>query len=189
MGNRLSRIVTRTGDDGRTGLADGSRVDKDAPRLEAIGTIDELSSVIGFAASLVPQADDTARLRDTLALVQHDLFDLGGALSRPGAELLSEAHVRRLEAAVGEMNATLPPLKEFTLPGGSPAVGAFHMARTVARRAERRLVSALDLDPQPAACGLAYLNRLSDLLFVAARTVARSEDGAEVLWEPGKSLA
>ncbi len=189
MGYRLSKIVTRKGDGGRTGLSDGSRVDKDTPRVEAIGTIDELSSHVGFARSLICDAEPTAALHATLMLVQHDLFDLGGALSRPGAELLSEAHVARLDRIVEEMNANLPPLEEFILPGGSRMAGALHIARTVARRAERRLVSALDTDPQPGAFGQAYLNRLSDLLFVAARTVGRLEGQDERYWEAEKGLS
>lgn len=189
MGNRLSKIVTRTGDEGKTGLSDGSRVDKDTPRMEAIGTIDELSSQIGFAHSLVPDDETLAPLRESLTLVQHDLFDLGRSLSRPGAELLSQAHVDRLDTIVEEMNAGLPPLKEFILPSGSTAIGAFHVARTVARRAERRLLSALEIDPQPGAYGIAYLNRLSDILFVAARTVARKEGSREVYWQAGKSVS
>ena len=188
MGNRLSKIVTRTGDAGKTGLSDGSRVDKDAPRIKAIGTVDELSSHIGFAQGLTSNNHDLIGLREALTLIQHDLFDLGGALSLPGVELLSQAHVDRLDDIVEMLNADLPPLKEFILPGGSAAVGAFHIARTVARRAERQLLSALETDPQPAAFGLAYLNRLSDVLFIAARTVARSEGTKEVYWEARNSL-
>ncbi len=149
--------------------------------MEAIGTIDELSSQIGFAQSFVAKDQALANLCDPLTLVQHDLFDLGGALSRPGAELLSQAHVERLDAIVEELNAGLPPLKEFILPGGSKAVGAFHIARTVARCAERRLLSALVIDPQPGAFGIAYLNRLSDILFVAARVVARARHPRSLL--------
>lgn len=189
MGHRLSRIVTRTGDAGKTGLSDGSRVDKDTPRIEAIGTIDELSSQIGFAHGLLAEVQDLSNLRDALILVQHDLFDLGGALSYPDAILLSRAHVERLDMLVEEMNASLPPLKEFILPGGSMLVGAFHVARTIARRAERRLLSAIETDPQPSEFGLAYLNRLSDVLFVAARTVARSQGRMEIYWEAAKSLS
>lgn len=189
MKNRLSRIVTRTGDAGRTGLSDGSRIDKDAPRMEAIGTIDELNSHIGFARSLITPDGDTAPLHAALALVQHDLFDLGGALSRPGAGLLSAAHVARLDRLATGMNADLPPLKDFILPGGPSAAGACHIARTVARRAERRLISALATDPQPGTFGLAYLNRLSDILFIAARIVTRAGGGAETCWEAGNSLS
>ncbi|MFV0382433.1 cob(I)yrinic acid a,c-diamide adenosyltransferase [Paracoccus sp. (in: a-proteobacteria)] len=189
MGNRLSKIVTRTGDGGKTGLSDGSRVDKDTPRIEAIGTLDELGSQIGLAQSLVSAGKDTDALREALTLVQHDLFDLGAALSRPGAVLLSQAHVDRLDVIAEQMNASLPPLREFILPGGSVAVGALHVARTVARRAERRLLSALATDTQPGSSGLAYLNRLSDLLFIAARTVCRAEGRPEVFWQAGKSLS
>ncbi len=176
MGHRLSRIVTRTGDDGTTGLSDGSRRRKDDALIEAIGTVDELNSVIGHAESL----QDNADLRAALVGIQHDLFDLGGALSMPGHTVLSEAHVSALEALVADWNADLPPLKEFILPGGSPAIAALHVARTVSRRAERRLLS---LDDERAANGRVYLNRLSDLLFVAARVVA---GGNERYWRPNQ---
>jgi len=189
MGHRLSKIVTRTGDAGKTGLSDGSRVDKDTPRIEAIGTVDELSSHIGFAQALMPADARLEALQEALTLVQHDLFDLGGGLSQPGVELLSQAHVDRLDGIVEAMNADLPPLKEFILPGGSAAVGALHVARTIARRAERRLLRALAVDSQPGAFGQAYLNRLSDVLFVATRTVGRTEGNGEHYWEAGKSLS
>lgn len=189
MANRLSKIVTRTGDAGTTGLSDGSRVDKNAPRIEVIGTVDELNSHIGFAQGLVPNNEDAMVLREALIFIQHDLFDLGGALSRPGVELLSQEHVDRLDGIFELMNADLPPLKEFILPGGSVAVGAFHVARTVARRAERQLLTAQEVDPHPGAFGLIYLNRLSDVLFVAARTVARLEGKKEVYWEATNSLS
>ena len=189
MGNRLSKIVTRTGDAGKTGLSDGSRVDKDTPRMEAIGTIDELNSQIGFARSLIAGNEDMDEVRSMLVLAQHDLFDLGSALSRPDADLLTQAHVDRIEASAERLNASLPALKEFILPGGSPAVGALHIARTICRRAERRLLSQLESDAQPGAFGLAYLNRLSDLLFIAARTVGASDGSGEHYWESGKSLA
>ncbi|WP_254813705.1 cob(I)yrinic acid a,c-diamide adenosyltransferase [Rhodovulum sp. ES.010] len=181
--------MTRTGDAGKTGLSDGSRVDKDTPRMEAIGTIDELNSQIGFARSLIAGSEDMEDIRNMLVLAQHDLFDLGGALSLPGADLLTKAHIDRIEASAERLNAKLPALKEFILPGGSPAVGAFHVARTTCRRAERRLLSQLDCDPQPGAFGLAYLNRLSDLLFIMARTVGASDGSGEQYWEAGKSLA
>lgn len=189
MGNRLSKIVTRTGDTGKTGLSDGSRVDKDTPRIEAIGTIDELNSQIGFARSLITGGDEMDALRETLVNVQHDLLDFGGALSRPGAEILSTAHLDRVETIAQDLNASLPPLKDFILPGGSPAVGALHVARSICRRAERRVLASLEIDPQPATYGTAYLNRLSDLLFIVARTVGRSDGSDEQYWEAGKSLA
>ncbi|QCP87724.1 cob(I)yrinic acid a,c-diamide adenosyltransferase [Cereibacter sphaeroides] len=189
MGNRLTKIVTRTGDTGTTGLSDGARVDKDAPRMEAIGTVDELSSQLGLAQALISGSPEGTALCETLSLLQHDLFDLGGALSMPLAPLLSEAHVARLDGILEALNAELPPLKEFILPGGSAAIAALHVARCVARRAERRLVSLLADEPQDGASGLAYLNRLSDLLFVMARTVARQEGVAEHYWQSQKSLS
>ncbi|RAZ85251.1 cob(I)yrinic acid a,c-diamide adenosyltransferase [Cereibacter johrii] len=189
MGNRLTKVVTRTGDTGTTGLSDGARVDKDAPRMEAIGTVDELSSQMGLAQALIAGSPEGAALCETLSLLQHDLFDLGGALSMPLAPLLSEAHVARLDGILEALNAELPPLKEFILPGGSAAIAALHVARCVARRAERRLVSLLADEPQDGASGLAYLNRLSDLLFVMARTVARQEGVAEHCWQSQKSLS
>ena len=189
MGNRLSKIITRTGDAGKTGLSDGSRVDKDTPRIEAIGTIDELNSQIGFASSLITECEEIIEVRKTLTLSQHDLFDLGGALSRPGADLLSHAHVDRIEASAERLNHNLPNLKEFILPGGSRAVGALHVARAICRRAERRLLTQLDSEPQPGAFGVAYLNRLSDLLFIAARTVGASDGSGEQYWEAEKNLA
>ena len=178
MGHRLSSIVTRTGDDGTTGLSDGSRIAKTAPLMEAIGTVDELNSAIGFAESLL----DRTELCDALTTIQHDLFDLGGALSIPGRDVLTEAHITRLDLIVEDWNEDLPPLKEFILPGGLPATGALHMARTVCRRAERVL---LCVDDARARLGCVYLNRLSDLLFVAARV---SSGGQERAWQKGRSL-
>lgn len=175
MGNRLSRIVTRTGDNGTTGLSDGSRLPKDDALVEAMGVIDELNSVIGFAES--QQVDDGIKAQ--LVKIQHDLFDLGGALSLPGFAVLTKAHVEALELAVEAWNADLPPLKEFILPGGSAAVASLHMARTVCRRAERRMVS---LGEERAETGRIYLNRLSDLLFVASRVAGR---GQERYWVKG----
>jgi cob(I)alamin adenosyltransferase len=178
MGNRLSKIITRTGDDGTTGLGDGSRVAKDSARIEAIGTVDELNSAIGLLGALPALPSTVSRL---LLRVQHDLFDLGGELAVPGYSVLTEAHVTALEDAVEEFNAQLPPLKEFILPGGSEAAARCHLARTVARRAERRCWTLVHAG-NTGGIALIYLNRLSDLLFVLARTLARHEDGAEVLW-------
>ena len=189
MGHRLSRIVTRTGDTGTTGLSDGSRVDKDTPRMEVIGTIDELNSFIGFAQSQINPGKATEPLIQALRFIQHDLFDLGGGMSLPGTELLSKAHVERLDTIVSQMNQTLPPLKEFILPVGSPAVGALHIARSVCRRTERRLLSAIVSDPQPSQFAIAYLNRLSDVLFIAARVVGRIEGSVESYWEANNSIS
>lgn len=179
MGNRLSRIVTRTGDGGTTGLADGTRLPKDHARIEALGTVDELNSQLGL---LLACADVPGDARQVLLRTQHDLFDLGGELSLPGQALIAESHVAALEAAVARMNGSLPPLKEFILPGGSEAAARCHVARTVARRAERccwRLAGEGGANP----LSLAYLNRLSDLLFVMARALARQAGGSEVLWD------
>jgi cob(I)alamin adenosyltransferase len=178
MGNRLSKIVTRTGDDGTTGLGDGSRVAKDSPRVEAVGCVDELNSCVGvvLAVSSVPQDVSHCLLR-----VQHDLFDLGGELAVPGYTMVTDAHIDKIEADVEHFNEALPPLKEFILPGGGLAAAHCHVARTVARRAERRcwtLSKAEALNP----LALVYLNRLSDLLFVLSRALARHEHGSEILW-------
>jgi len=178
MGHRLSKIVTRTGDAGTTGLGDGSRVAKDTPRVIAIGSVDELNSTIGvLLAEDLPEP-----IAQCLTAVQHDLFDLGGELSIPGFVTMTDAHVDRLEADVERFNADLAPLKEFILPGGNPAAAQCHVARTVARRAERRcwaLARTQTLNPLM----LTYLNRLSDLLFVLARVLARSGGGSEILWD------
>jgi cob(I)alamin adenosyltransferase len=178
MGNRLSRIYTRTGDDGTTGLGDGSRVAKDSVRVEAYGTVDELNSIIGVLLA-VPALPPPVTA--CLTEVQHELFDMGGELCIPGHRVITAEHVERLENALDEFNDPLPPLKEFILPGGGPAAAACHLARTVARRAERRvwtLAKSESINPEVAK----YLNRLSDLLFVLARVLARHERGAEVLW-------
>ncbi len=184
MANRLTRIYTRTGDGGQTGLADGSRVAKDAPRVETMGDIDELNSTLGvLLAEVLP--DD---VRTCLSGAQNDLFDLGGELSVPGHTILTEAHVTRLEAALDGFNATLPALKDFILPGGTRAAALAHLARTVCRRAERRVVTLAKTEAVPElACP--YLNRLSDLLFVMSRVLNRFADtaGGDVLWQPGKN--
>ncbi|MEO6079680.1 MAG: cob(I)yrinic acid a,c-diamide adenosyltransferase [Steroidobacteraceae bacterium] len=179
MGNRLSKIITRTGDDGTTGLGDGSRVPKDSARIEAIGTIDELNSAIGLLRSLPDLPPPVSKL---LLRVQHDLFDLGGELAVPGYSVLTEIHVTALEDSVEEFNAQLPPLKEFILPGGSETAARCHLARTIARRAERRCWTLAQAE-NTRGIALIYLNRLSDLLFVLARTLARHEGREEVLWD------
>lgn len=183
MGNRLSKIYTRTGDDGTTGLGDGSRTDKDSLRVEAYGTVDEANSAIGviLAVETVP-ADIRACLDD----VQHDLFDLGGELCLPGHEAIASDHVDRLERELDRLNADLPPLKDFILPGGGAAAAACHLARTIVRRAERRVTSLKREEPVRGAV-VRYLNRLSDLLFVIARVLARAESGQEVTWNRDRS--
>ncbi|MDX5411298.1 MAG: cob(I)yrinic acid a,c-diamide adenosyltransferase [Thauera sp.] len=177
MGNRLSKIYTRTGDAGDTGLGDGTRVPKDSLRVEAFGCVDELNSHIGL---LIAQPALPAEIRATLTGVQHELFDLGGELCIPGHQAIGDAHVARLEQALDALNADLPPLKEFILPGGNVAAATAQVARAVCRRAERRVVS-LAREENVNAPAIAYLNRLSDLLFVIARVLARA-DGGEVLW-------
>jgi len=178
MGNRLSKIYTRTGDDGSTGLGDGTRVTKDNSRVEAYGTVDEANSAIGVILSSASFPD---RFRACLTEVQHDLFELGGELCIPGHAAVESGYIDKLEAALDEFNADLPPLKDFILPGGGPSAAACHVARTVVRRAERRVISlARDEDVREEL--YRYLNRLSDLLFVIARQAARAESGEEVLW-------
>lgn len=175
----LSRIYTRTGDDGTTGLGDGSRVPKDGPRVEAYGCVDEANSALGVLLAVPGLPADVAEL---LTRVQHELFDLGGELCIPGHRAIGAAQVQALEDALDAFNDRLPPLKEFILPGGGPAAAACHLARAICRRAERRswtLARAQDVAPEP----LQYLNRLSDLLFVLARVLARHENGSEVLWK------
>jgi len=175
--NRLTEIVTRTGDDGRTGLADGRRVAKHDPRIETLGAVDELNSHIGLLASETLPADIAA----LLAAIQNDLFDLGGELALPDHAQVSDAHVARLDAAIARHNAQLPPLKEFILPGGSRAAALAHVCRSVCRRAERRL-SQLGDSELLAPRLLHYLNRLSDLLFVLARVLNREAGGNEPTW-------
>jgi len=183
MADRLNRIVTRGGDRGETSLADGARVSKADPRIALMGEVDELNSAIG----VVLAHDPGAEVRETLILAQHDLFDLGGSLSMPGAPVLSPAHVARIEGAALDLNKALPPLKEFVLPGGAPVVAFLHVARTVCRRVERAAVATLSR--QEAADAVRYLNRLSDFLFIAARAEARRLGAPEVLWVKAKSLS
>jgi cob(I)alamin adenosyltransferase len=181
MGHRLSKIVTRTGDAGTTGLGDGSRVGKDSVRITAIGEVDELNSLLGLL--LCESLPD--EVRDLLIGVQHDLFDLGGELAVPGGEFLSPGQPARLEEAVERYNAELSPLKEFILPGGTRAASVAHLARTVCRRAERSVVTLGAVEPVSEATRQ-YLNRLSDLLFVLGRWLNKSAGGGDVLWEKGK---
>ena len=181
MGNRLSRIVTRTGDAGETGLGDGSRTPKDSLRIVAIGEVDELNSALGVVlAEALPEA-----IRAVLLTVQHDLFDLGGELCLPGQSLVQAGQVAQLEEWVETFNADLPPLKEFVLPGGTRPAAMIHLARAICRRAERAVVHlghAEALTPAPRQ----YLNRLSDLLFVLGRVLNRAGGGGDVLWQKGR---
>jgi cob(I)alamin adenosyltransferase len=178
MGNRLSKIYTRTGDDGSTGLGDGARVSKESLRVEAYGTVDETNSALGVVLAIPELPPD---IRRTLTEIQHDLFDLGGELCIPGHVMITAAHVARLEQELDGFNEGLPPLKEFILPGGGAAAAACHLARTICRRAERRCWS-LAREENVAAEALKYLNRLSDLLFVLARILARGSAAGEVVW-------
>ncbi len=178
MGKRLSKIYTRTGDDGTTGLGDGTRVAKDSLRVEAFGTVDEANSAIGVVLAVAAVPDG---IRDILTEVQHDLFELGGELCIPGYSAVRDEFIDRLEQQLDALNADLPALKEFILPGGGQAAAACHLARTIVRRAERSTATlASDEDVRPEV--LRYLNRLSDLLFVIARVLSRVESGQEVLW-------
>src|ERR1700734_1614109 len=182
MGNRLSKIYTRTGDDGTTGLGDGSRVPKENLRVEAYGTVDEANSAIGVVLSVAALPPPIA---GCLTEVQHDLFDLGGELCIPGHRMIEAAHVERLETELDSFNEALPPLKEFILPGGGPASAACYVARAGCPRAGRRcwaLARTESVSPE----ALKYLNRLSDLLFVLARVLARYENGSEVVWRRRK---
>jgi cob(I)alamin adenosyltransferase len=181
MGHRLSKIYTRTGDDGTTGLGDGTRVEKDSPRVEAYGTVDELNSLIGLL--LTHELPDA--VRDCLTSVQHRLFDVGGELCMPGHKAIDAHDVHELERTLDDMNRHLKPLKEFILPGGSPAAAVCHVARTVCRRAERRVVT-LSRTEAVSADAIKYLNRLSDLLFVIARWLNAQAGHRDVLWKPGK---
>ena len=179
MGHRLSKIYTRTGDKGETGLGDGSRIEKDHIRVEAFGTVDELNSVIGMIlAHNIPED-----VSECLNKIQHHLFDLGGELCIPGHNALDESYITWLESMLDSFNADLPMLKEFILPSGGHATSACHLARSVCRRAERRVVT-LAKDETISPHSISYLNRLSDLLFVTARVLARHENGSEVLWQP-----
>jgi len=181
MGNRLTKIVTRTGDDGTTGLGDGTRVGKDAPRVAVLGDVDELNSAIGVVlAEPLPES-----IRKALLAVQNDLFDLGGEMSIPGRAALWDAHVTELERRIESLNKALPALKEFILPGGTRAGAACHLARAVCRRSERSLV-VLGRVEGVSALAIQYLNRLSDFLFIAARTINAEARVPEPQWKPGR---
>jgi cob(I)alamin adenosyltransferase len=185
MGHRLSRIYTRTGDDGTTGLGDGQRVRKDHARVEAYGTVDEANSAIGMVLGVSGLPDAIIRC---LTEIQHDLFDLGGELCIPGTQAIKAEQITRLENELDGLNDPLPALKDFILPGGGPAAAACHLARTIVRRAERRvwtLAASEAVNPEVPK----YLNRLSDLLFVIARVLARHESGFEVLWRHDRGAA
>jgi len=182
MGNRLSKIYTRTGDDGTTGLGDGSRTAKDGVRVAAYGTTDELNSVLGMLLTQPLPATVTNVLHE----VQHHLFDLGGELCIPGHQAIQQSHIDWLEQTLDHYNEALPPLKDFILPGGSAAAATCHLARTVCRRAERLVVTLQREDTVPP-FSLQYLNRLSDLLFVVARVLARHDGGSEVLWQKDRA--
>jgi cob(I)alamin adenosyltransferase len=178
VGNRLSKIYTRTGDDGSTGLGDGSRVAKDSLRVNAYGTVDELNSSLGVVLACdLPDAVAT-----TLIRIQHELFNLGGELCIPGMALVQDSDVGRLETELDAFNEDLPVLKEFILPGGGMAAAHCHLARTIARRAERDVI-ALSREESVRGEGIRFLNRLSDLLFVIARVLARASAHGEVLWQ------
>ena len=189
MGFRLSKIYTRTGDTGETGLGDGRRVPKDHPRVEAIGEVDTLNSHVGvLLAGLTAGVASRPALQeviDVLVPCQHRLFDLGGELAMPEYQALNSAEVERLEAAIDHWNEELGPLENFILQGGSALIAQAHVCRSLARTAERRCQHLNAVEPL-SGVGLAYINRLSDLLFVAARIIARREGVAEILWEPAK---
>ena len=175
MGNRITRVYTRTGDDGTTATADGERISKHAPLVTAIGEVDELNAIVGLLRAEQPEPD----LDERLELVQHDLFSYGGELSMPEYQQLDKAHVRALEDEIDRLNEMLPPLKEFILPVGSRQVALCHQARVVCRRAER---SVSGLSPHPRSILMHYINRLSDYFFVLAREIARRQGYPEVYW-------
>ena len=181
MGHRLTKIYTRTGDDGSTGLGDGNRVRKDSPRVEAYGAVDELNSSVG----VILACDVPPSVRECLTDVQQGLFDLGGELCMPEGEIVTPGQVERLEIALDQFNADLPALKDFILPGGAPSAAACHVTRAVCRRAERRAWTLAD-QATVNRHSLEYLNRLSDLLFVLARVLARNEGANEQLWKGGR---
>lgn len=182
MGHRLSKIYTRTGDQGTTALGDGKRVAKDCPRVEANGAVDEVNCILGIVLALeIPEV-----VKACLTRIQHELFDLGGELSIPTHQIIQQTHIDQLETDLDFFNIDLPSLKEFILPGGGLAASHCHHARAACRRAERRIVTLSQHDSvYPTA--IAYLNRLSDLLFVVARVLSRYEGSQEVLWHSPRS--
>ena len=186
MGFRLSKIYTRTGDKGETGLGDGRRVPKDHPRIEAIGEVDTLNSQVGLLlAGLIEHSEQTPGLIELIEVLepcQHRLFDLGGELAMPEYQALDKVEIERLEAAIDRWNEELGPLENFILPGGSSLIAQAHVCRSLARSAERRCQQLNALEPL-AGVGLAYINRLSDVLFVAARLIAKRQGIAEILWQ------
>ncbi|BFM10604.1 cob(I)yrinic acid a,c-diamide adenosyltransferase [Simiduia litorea] len=188
MGNRLSKIYTRTGDDGSTGLGDGVRIAKYDIRMHAIGDVDETNCAIGLLITELPVDDD---LQPWLTRIQHRLFDLGGELCLPDYELIKIEHVTELEQWLDQLNEDLPMLKDFILPGGSRAAAVCHQARVISRRAERVIAQLAAADSPSQIPGVrpalaSYINRLSDFLFVAARVIARRNGGSEVLWQHGQ---
>ncbi len=182
MGNRLSKIVTKTGDDGTTGLADGSRRNKNDIRVHCLGEVDELNALIGLCSCLIERQD----IQTILLQIQHDLFDLGAELSQPSKNLLSIEHIKMLDQQTEQINQHLPPLSEFILPGGSLSLSNLHLARTVCRRVERNLVTLNDSE-KVNTNSLTYLNRLSDLLFILTRYLAAESNIKEVYWQSGLS--
>ncbi|MDO6467656.1 cob(I)yrinic acid a,c-diamide adenosyltransferase [Neptunomonas phycophila] len=185
MADRLTKIYTRTGDSGTTGLANGTRISKSAPRIETLGNIDELNSALGLLLCEIPTEHN---LRPLFERIQHDLFDLGGelAMADPNYVAITDSAITQLEQALDNLNATLPPLKEFILPGGNRPAAQCHVARTLCRRAERSMILMNQDEKTDANTGNKYLNRLSDLLFVAARSLARENGGQEIYWKPAQ---
>ena len=180
MGNRLTKIYTRTGDDGTTGLGTGERVGKDCPRVEAYGTVDELNSCVGL---VLATPNLPGLIHDSLTAIQHRLFDLGGELAVPGRDVIIADDSLDLETVLDKLNEDLPPLRDFVLPGGTPGASACHLARAVCRRAERRVIALQRHEPvNPES--VRYLNRLSDLLFVMSRVLCRLDGGHEIIWKP-----
>ncbi|MFT7304974.1 MAG: cob(I)alamin adenosyltransferase [Candidatus Azotimanducaceae bacterium] len=186
MGKRLSKIYTRTGDKGETGLGDGSRISKTHPRVDAMGSVDELNSIVGVVVEelLIEDQPELSEIAEFLRSLQHRIFDLGGEISIPGFKIVSEAHVTAIEEDLDRLNEHLAPLENFILPGGSRLIANCHMARAVCRRAERQVILLAETDDVNQAA-MEFLNRLSDYLFVVARSCARITQIDEVLWSKG----